>query len=324
MIRTHLDRSPFDAAKRGRLPALGTVAVATAALMIVGASTADAATPVGLGTAASYAVLAGAGVTNTGPSVISGDLGTSPTAAVTGFPPGLVNNGTIHAADAVALQAQSDLTTAYDQASAEPISANVAADITGSTLAPGVYKASSALALNGTVTLDGGSDPDAVFVFQAPSTLITGSGSRVALINVNPCNVFWQVGSSATIGTSTTFVGTVLALTSISVQNGATVSGRVLARNGAVTLDDNVITANDCSPRTTTTPVGDGGVVVPPIVIPIPSIPGLPSIPGVPPVITIPGLPGLPGTPPTSSVPTAPAVPPTSDTPGTPGTPNTP
>jgi Ice-binding-like/Bacterial Ig domain len=222
------------------------------------ASTAQAAS-VPLGTADSFAVLAGSTVTNTGPSVISGDLGLSPGTAVTGFPPGTVNAGTIHAADSVALQAQSDLTTAYTDAAGASSTATISADLAGRTLTPGVYTSASSLGLSGTLTLDAQGNPNAVFVFQAGSTLTAGSGSRVLLTGgAQACNVFWQVGSSATIGTSSTFVGNILALTSISMTTGATLDGRALARNGAVTLDTNTITKATCAtpttPPTTTPP----------------------------------------------------------------------
>jgi len=227
------------------------------AVMIVGASPASAQeAPVGLGTAASFAVLAGSTVTNTGPSTISGDLGVSPGSAVVGFPPGLVSNGVIHAADAVALQAQADVTTAYNDAAARSTSATVTADLGGQTLVPGVYTG-GALGITGTLTLDAQGDPNAVFVFQAASTLITASASTVALIGAaQACNVFWQVGSSATLGTNSVFVGTVLALTSVTATTGASIAGRLLARNAAVTLDTNTVTRPTCAasvPTTTTT-----------------------------------------------------------------------
>jgi cell division septation protein DedD len=215
--------------------------------------------PVGLGTAGSFAVLAGTTVTNTGPSTISGNLGVSPGTAVTGFPPGTVSNGTIHSADGVAAGAQSDLTTGYNDAAGRSPTANVPAFIgAGQTLAPGVYKASSSLDVGGSLTLDAGGDPNAVFIFQAPSTLITDSASSVILTNgAQACNVFWQVGSSATLGTDSAFSGSILALTSISVDTGDTIEGRALARNGAVTLDDDTITAPACAttpPTPTPTP----------------------------------------------------------------------
>jgi len=232
------------------------------------ASAASVQPPVGLGTASSFAVLAGTTVTNTGPSMISGDLGVSPGTAVTGFPPGQVTNGTIHAADAVALQAQSDLTTAYNDAAGRTPADAVSSDLGGQTLAPGVYNAAGPMGLTGTVTLDGQGNPNAVFIFQAGSTLITASSSTVALINgASACNVFWQVGSSATLGTDTTFVGSILALTSASVQTGTTVAGRVLARNGQVSLDTNTITRPACTTPITIPPVTVGPVTIPPVTV---------------------------------------------------------
>ena len=214
--------------------------------------------PVGLGTDGAFAVIAGQAVTNTGSSTINGDIGVSPGSAVTGFPPGTVN-GTIHAADAVAGQAQLDLTTAYNDAAGRTPFVSVPADLTGLTLTPGVYQNSSALALTGAVTLDAQGNPNAVFIFQAGSTLTTGSGSTVNLINgAQPCNVFWQVGSSATLGTTSTFAGNILALTSISMNNGVTLAGRALARNGSVTLINDTITAAQCATAGTTTGTGTG------------------------------------------------------------------
>ena len=240
-----------------RLFAISSALAVAVALAIVGGNEAHAAqAPVGLGTAASYAIVAGSTITNTGPSVISGDVGLSPGSAVTGFPPGTVNNGTVHTADAAALQAQADVTTAYNDAASRTPAAAVTADLGGQTLLAGVY-AGATLGLTGTLTLDAQGDPNAVFVFQTASTLITASSSTVALINgANPCNVFWQVASSATLGTNSVFVGTVLALTSITATTGASITGRLFARNGAVTLDTNTITNGTCAtgtPTTTTT-----------------------------------------------------------------------
>ena len=215
--------------------------------------------PVGLGTAASFAVLAGQGVTNTGATVVNGNLGTSPAPAVTGFPPGTVH-GQIHRADAVALQAQSDLTTAYNDAAGRTPVSTVATQLGGQTLTPGVYKsASGTFQITGTLTLDAQGDPNGVFIFQMASTLVTASNSNVSLLgSASGCNVFWQVGSSATLGTSSSFTGNILALTSAQVQTGVTVQGRVLARNASVTLDDDTITSGTCSSQVT--PVPSGGV----------------------------------------------------------------
>jgi hypothetical protein len=209
---------------------------------------------VDLKTAANFAVLGGQTVTNTGPTVISGDLGVSPGSAVTGFPPGVVT-GTAHAADATAAQGQVDLTAAYNDAAGRTATGTVSGDIGGDTLGPGVYAASSSLGITGTLTLDGGGDPNAVFIFQIGSTLTTASSSVVSLINgAQACNVFWQVGSSATLGTNSTFSGNILALTSITVTTGTNIFGRALARNGSVTLDSNVIAKADCAAAPVVTP----------------------------------------------------------------------
>jgi hypothetical protein len=210
-------------------------------------ASAQAASTVGLGTLDSFSVLGHSTVTNTGPTVLNGDLGLSPGTAVTGFPPGTVN-GAIHANDAVAAQGQNDLTTAYNDAAGRSTTALVSSDLAGLTLTSGVYTASSSMGLSGDLTLDGQGDPNAVFIFQAGSTLITASGSRVLLIGgAQACNVFWQVGSSATIGTSTTFVGNIMANQSVALQTNATLDGRALARNAAVTLDSNTVTRAQCN-----------------------------------------------------------------------------
>ena len=203
-----------------------------------------------LGTASSFGILGATTVTNTGPTVITGDLGVSPGSAITGFPPGLVVGGATHPADAVALQAQTDTTTAYNSLAGQPCNTTfgVPTDIGGRTLVPGVYCFSSSAQITGALTLDAGGDPNAVWIFKVGSTLVTASSATVQLINgAQNCNVFWQVGSSATLGTSTSFIGNILALTSISLTTNATISGRALARNGAVTLDSNLITPSSCA-----------------------------------------------------------------------------
>jgi Ice-binding-like len=236
--------------------AASTVAAGITALLLAIQPAGAAEAPVGLGTAASFAVLAGTTVTNTGPSSIHGNLGVSPGTAVTGFPPGTVTGGTVHSADGVADGAQSDLTTAYNDAAGRAPGVAVGPSIgAGQTLSPGVYTASTSLEVGGSLTLDGGGDPNAVFIFQIGSTLITDSASDILLTNgATACNVFWQVGSSATLGTASTFQGDILALTSVTVTTGDTVTGRALARNGAVTLDDDTIVAPFCAPPPSPTP----------------------------------------------------------------------
>jgi Ice-binding-like len=213
-----------------------------------------------LGSDDSFAVLAAATVTNSGPTLISGNLGVSPGTAVTGFGAGTgtVTNGAIHAADPTAAQAQVDLTAAYNNAAGRANPVAVAADIGGMVITPGLYKAPVSLAITGNVTLDGQNDPNSVFIFQAASTLITAVNSSVTLINgASACNVFWQVGSSATLNTSSLFNGNILAQASISLGTGATVNGRLLARAGAITLLSNTVTA----PITTSTPTPSPSVI---------------------------------------------------------------
>ncbi|WP_345214527.1 ice-binding family protein [Georgenia halophila] len=200
----------------------------------------------GLGTAQSYSVLGGQTVTNTGPTTLSGDVGVSPGTAITGLSE-ITVGGAVHEGDAHAAQAQEDLVAAYDDAAGLAPTASVSGDLVGETLTAGVYNSTGPLELNGTLTLDGQGDPNSVFIFQVASTLITGSASNVLLTNgAQACNVFWQVGSSATLGTGSTFTGTIMALTSISVTTGTTVEGRALARNGQVSLDTNVFTPPGC------------------------------------------------------------------------------
>jgi hypothetical protein len=226
---------------------VGLVVVALIASTAGSASAAQA--KVDLGTASSFAILAGSTITNTGPSVISGNIGLSPGSSITGFPPGVDINGSRHISDAVARSAKRDLVTAYKDAAGRTTAADVTGkDLGGRTLTPGVYEASTAMALTGTLTLNAQGNSSAVFIFKAGSTLVTASNSRVRFVNGgSACNVFWMVGSSATLGTTTRFIGTILALTSASLTTGAEVRGRVLARNGAVTLHDNVITAPHCA-----------------------------------------------------------------------------
>lgn len=213
---------------------------------------------VNLGTAAAFAVLAGAGITNTGPTTITGDVGTFPTPSMTGFG-SVILFGTNQAGNAVTQTAKADLATAYDDAAGRSHFVEYAGafDLVGQILIPGVYRASSSLFLSGTVTLDAQGDLNAIWIFQTGSSLITASGSTVALLNgARACNVLWQVGSDATLGTDSDFVGDILALSSITLNTRATVDGRVLARNGAVTMDTNAIAIPGC--QTVPEPAGTG------------------------------------------------------------------
>jgi hypothetical protein len=201
-----------------------------------------------LGTAENFAVLGSSTVTNTGPTIVTGDLGVSPGTAITGFPPGIVVGGAIHAADAVAGQAQTDTTTAYNNLAGQACDFTLTGqDLGGMTLVPGVYCFSSSAQLTGALTLDAGGDPDAAWVFQIGSTLTTASNASVLLVNgARACNVFWQIGSSATLGTGTSFVGSILALASITLTTDVDVFGRALAQNGAVTMDSNTVSVSAC------------------------------------------------------------------------------
>jgi hypothetical protein len=197
---------------------------------------------VNLGTAANFAILAGSTITNTGTSSVTGDIGLSPGTAVTGFPPGILN-GAFHLADATAATAKVDLTAAFIDAAGRAGAISIPTELGGTTLPPGVYNsASGTFGITGTVTLDGHNDPNAVFIFQTASTLITASNSKVLLINgAQANNVFWQVGSSATLGTYSIFKGNILAQASITVTTGTTIEGRALTQTAAVTLDTNTI-----------------------------------------------------------------------------------
>lgn len=202
--------------------------------------------PVNLGSTVTFGVLAGSTVTSTGPTIINGNLGVSPGTAISGFPPGVVAGGTIHLGDQVAAQGQSDLTTAYlDAAGRACPGPSLPGDIGGTTIFPGVYCNPTSVGITGTVTLNGNGNPNAVFIFQIGSTLVTATNnSNVNLINgAKASNVFWQVGSSATLGTHTIFNGTILAQASITITTGAVLNGRALARVGAVTLDGNAVAA---------------------------------------------------------------------------------
>jgi Ice-binding-like/WxL domain surface cell wall-binding len=237
-----------------RVPAM----VAVGWLVALGSLVSDAhatlgPAPVPLGGADGFAVMAGSTVTSAGVSAVTGDLGLSPGTAVTGFPPGTIN-GTLHAGDATAVQAHADLATAYTDAVGRAPAVPILGDLGGVTLTPGVYAAGAALTLAGTLTLDAQGNPAAVFILQAGSTLGTAAGSQVNLAGgAQSCNVFWQVGSSATLGASSGLAGTILASTSISMVDGVTIDGRALARDGAVTMINDAVSAAHCTTLTSST-----------------------------------------------------------------------
>jgi hypothetical protein len=192
-----------------------------------------------LASAASFAVLGGATVTSTGLTILDGNLGVSPGTSITGFGPGVVRHGAIYAGGSVASQAQADLATGYNYAAGLQSPTALPADIGGMTITPGLYNAPTSLGITGTVTLDAQRKHNSIFIFQIPSTLTTEVNSRVKLINdANACNVFWQVGTSATLDTGAYFRGTIMAADSVSVGSAVRVRGRLLAESGGVTLID--------------------------------------------------------------------------------------
>ena len=218
------------------------------------------------GTTTTYGVLAGSTITNTGATTISGtaggDVGLFPGTAYTGS--GSVT-GTNHINDSAASIAQNDLVTAYDDLGVPAPTILSSPDLAGRTLLAGTYAATAGtLANSGNVILDAQGDPTAVFVFQAASTAITSVGSTMTLANgAQACNVYWRVGSSATIGVNSTFIGHVYALTSITANTGASITGQLLARNGAVTLDTNTITNNVCTAAATTSTAAGATTLAP-------------------------------------------------------------
>lgn len=195
-----------------------------------------------LGSAASFSVLGASTVTSTGLTVLHGDLGVSPGTSITGFGPGTVHHGKTYAGGPVAAQAQADLATGYNYVVALKNPTQIPAQIGGTTITPGLYNARTSLGISGTVTLDGKNDKNNVFIFQIPSTLTTAVNSKVELINkANACNIFWQVGSSATLNTASKFKGTIMTFASISLGSKVKTRGRLLAETGVVTLIDNAV-----------------------------------------------------------------------------------
>lgn len=205
--------------------------------------TASATSMVDLDTAARFAVLAGSTITSTGGTTLNGDLGLWPGTAVTETP-AMIVNGVRCITDLTAQTAQGHLTAAYDDAAVRDVEHTLATELGGTTQMPGVYdSAAGTFGITGSLTLDGNSEPNPVFIFQMATTLTTAGSSKIILTNgATVDGIFWQVGSSATLGGGSEFMGNILALTSISMDTGATVNGRLLARNGAVTLLGNTVT----------------------------------------------------------------------------------
>jgi len=222
---------------------------------------------VDLGSDSSFAVLAGSGITVAGAvntTTITGDIGTFPTTTIVGLG-NVVLNGVNQGGDAVTQNAKNDLVTAFGDAASRPATTTYSPtfDLGGQTLTSGVYKDPTSFGLTGTLTLDAKGNPNAVWIFQTGSSLTTASNSKINLINgAQACQVFWEIGSSATLGTGTSFIGTILALASITLTTGATVNGGLLAQNGAVTLDNNVITTADCGTNPTASVPDTGGTLL--------------------------------------------------------------
>ena len=293
--------------RRRKIACVAPLAVIALGVAAILPASSGAAAAVGLGTATSFAVLGGSAITNTGPTTITGNIGSFPTPTETGL--GTVTlHGVDHGGDAVTQQAKIDLTTAYGTAAGSGPPIAHATELGGSTLTPGVYN-SPTFGITGTLTLNTLGNPNAVFVFQTASTLITASNSSVIVLGGGTaCNVFWQIGSSATLGTGSALIGNVLAATSITATTGATIQGRLLAETGAVTLDTNTITRPVCSAAATTT-VASGATTTASGGTTTTASGGTTTVPG-----------GGSGTPTSTTVPGTPAPgTPGSGTPGTPG-----
>lgn len=250
------NQKPMSNSLKFGVPAIAIVAI-IALVVLTGRSASNAESPVLLGNSSNFAVLAGSGITNTGATTVSGtaggDMGSAPTPAFTGEA-SVTTTGTKYlAAEAIVGGAKAALDTAYLDAQGRTSTSAIAADLGGQTLVGGVYTAASSIGLTGTLILDGANNADSVWIFQAGSTLTTASSSVVTLINgAQACNVFWQVGSSASLGTGSNFVGHVFAQTTITDDGGSTISGQLLARDAAVNLNNTTIINDACVTATPT------------------------------------------------------------------------
>ena len=265
-------------------------------VMILPASVMAAQPPVNLGTTESYAVLAATTITNIGTTTINGekggDVGLYPGTSFTGQETAVIS-GAVHVNDTDALAAQNDLIIAYDDAAGRTPVTRIPSELGGSTLKPGIYdSADGTFSITGTLTLDAEGDPDGVFVFLTASTLITATDSNISLLNsARFCRIFWKVGSSATLGSYSHFVGHILAYTTITANTGASVQGQLLARNGAVTLDSNTITNGICAEAAVSTPTptaapAAGQITAVPTLAAAPIVSTIPIVTAVPVVTT--------------------------------------
>ncbi|MBL0177235.1 MAG: DUF3494 domain-containing protein [Ignavibacteria bacterium] len=239
-MNTHQAFRSIDLRTWKRAAGMAAKAGIIAALLLTASAPAQSPPSIALRSAATFGVLAGVSVTSTGATVIEGDLGVSPGSSISGSP---IVSGSIHAGDGIAAQAQLDATTAYDDAASRSVTASLSGNIGGQTLLRGVYKSGSSMELSsGDLTLDAQGDSSAVFIFLMASTLTTSTTCQLLLVNgAKASNVFWQVGTSAVLGSTALFSGTILAATSITMTTGALLDGRALARGGSVTMDANTI-----------------------------------------------------------------------------------
>jgi hypothetical protein len=223
---------------------------AAAAIALLACATAPLFAMPSLGSAVSFGVLAKNNVSSANATIIVGHVGSATASSVTGFPPGLVNRGTVHSGDAMTIRALADVTTAHDGQAGEPCDVNVTdQDLGDRTLGPGVYCSFTPAQLHGTLTLDAGNDPTAVFLFQLASTLDTAVGSTVQMINqATQCNVWWVVIDDVRLGAESIFAGNVISFSDIAAGAGTAVNGRLVSKLGSITLDTTAVESTECGP----------------------------------------------------------------------------